>query len=123
DAFGQGVFGDRGPAFLLAERVDLGPRCEPAHLRLDLEEVRMAGLGVDRTAVADFLDGDVGLEAVRSDIAEATDLGISAVPTFVVAGQWAIPGAQDTDTFVNVLRRLVERVRPAAACGDDSCDV
>ncbi|MGA1440499.1 MAG: DsbA family oxidoreductase [Ilumatobacteraceae bacterium] len=83
----------------------------------------MAGLGVDRTAVADFLDGDVGLEAVRSDIAEATDLGISAVPTFVVAGQWAIPGAQDTDTFVNVLRRLVERVRPAAACGDDSCDV
>ena len=52
-------------------------------------------------------------------------MGITAVPTFVVNGTWAIPGAQDTDTFVNVFRQLRDRivVESAPACEDDICDV
>ena len=46
---------------------------------------------------------------------QAADHGISAVPTFVINGQWAIPGAQDTDTFVNVIRRLNERLADDAS--------
>lgn len=84
----------------------------------------MADIGADRGVVTTVLDGDTGVDEVRADLAEAAELGISAVPTFVVAGQWAIPGAQDTDTFVNVLRRLGERVVAAGStCSDDSCDV
>ena len=61
---------------------------------------------------------------VADDIERATELGITAVPTYVINGQWSIPGAQDTDTFVTVLRRLHERitVEPAPACDDDVCD-
>jgi predicted DsbA family dithiol-disulfide isomerase len=32
------------------------------------------------------------------------------VPTFVIEGRWAIPGAQDVDTFVQVLQRAAERL-------------
>jgi predicted DsbA family dithiol-disulfide isomerase len=39
----------------------------------------------------------------------ANDNGITAVPTYVIDGAWAVPGAQDPDTFVQVLRRMVER--------------
>jgi len=31
------------------------------------------------------------------------------VPTYVIDGRWAVPGAQDTETFVTVLRRVIER--------------
>lgn len=87
-----------------------------------------AELGADRDEVRRFLDGDGGLAAVRADLERAADQGISAVPTFVIDGRWAIPGAQDPETFVNVLRRLGERVAAAAAadgrtCVDDACDV
>ena len=68
---------------------------------------RLAGeLGADPVEVLEFIEGEGGLDQVRSDLAEAADLGISAVPTFVLDGQWAIPGAQDPETFVAVLRRM-----------------
>ena len=85
-------------------------------------------IGLDRSDVIEFLDGDAGSAEVRSDLERAADAGISAVPTFVVNGQWAIPGAQDTDTFVNVFRRLAEKLavesteRPTETCTDDACE-
>ena len=82
-------------------------------------------LGFDRDAVVAFLDSGAGLHEVRAEIEQANDMGITAVPTFVVNGTWAIPGAQDTDTFVNVFRQLRDRivVESAPACEDDICDV
>jgi len=65
-----------------------------------------AELGFERDDVVSFLDSDRGRADVADLLELAADLGITAVPTFVVEGQWAIPGAQDPDTFVNVLRRL-----------------
>ena len=84
-----------------------------------------AEIGYDRGEVAAFLISDGGVAEVAAEVAQAAELGISAVPTFVVNGQWAIPGAQDTETFVNVLRRLHERLDVAAgpACDDDVCAV
>jgi hypothetical protein len=34
------------------------------------------------------------------------------VPTFVIEGRWAIPGAQDVDTFAELLERARERLAP-----------
>ena len=86
-------------------------------------------IGFERDDIADFLDSDRGRDEVASYLEQAADNGISAVPTFVIDGQWAIPGAQDTDTFVNVIRRLSERIATEAAsvpdgptCADDACD-
>jgi predicted DsbA family dithiol-disulfide isomerase len=42
----------------------------------------------------------------------------------VIDGQWAIPGAQDTDTFVSVLRRLAAKQigEQQAAAEAETCD-
>jgi predicted DsbA family dithiol-disulfide isomerase len=69
----------------------------------------LSDLGVDPAATTDFLAGDAGVAEVAGEIERAGEHGISAVPTFVVNGQWAIPGAQDVETFERVLRRLAER--------------
>jgi predicted DsbA family dithiol-disulfide isomerase len=84
-----------------------------------------AELGFERDAVAELLDSSTGVDEVRADIEQAAELGITAVPTYVVNGQWAIPGAQDTETFVAVLRNLHDRIQveSAPACEDDICDV
>jgi predicted DsbA family dithiol-disulfide isomerase len=82
-------------------------------------------VGFDRDAILAFLDSEAGLEEVRADIEQALDYGISGVPAFVIDGRWSIAGAQDTDTFVNVFRKLKDRiaVEAASVCEDDICDV
>ena len=84
-----------------------------------------AEVGFDRGAVLGFLDSDTGMREVRDDIEQAIEYGISGVPAFVINGRWSIPGAQDTDTFVNVFRQLKDRieVESAPVCEDDICDV
>jgi predicted DsbA family dithiol-disulfide isomerase len=68
-----------------------------------------ADVGMARDGVRAFLDSDDGLAEVRAQIQYAAEAEITAVPTFVLDGKWAIPGAQDADTFVNVVRRLIDR--------------
>jgi predicted DsbA family dithiol-disulfide isomerase len=63
-------------------------------------------LGFDREHVRGRLDTDAGVAEVEADLVQAGEYGITAVPTFVINGQWAVPGAQDTETFVNLLRRV-----------------
>ena len=69
----------------------------------------LAELGVEPASTIDFLNGEGGIAEVAEEIERAGEHGISAVPTFVVDGRWAIPGAQDVETFERVLRRLAER--------------
>jgi predicted DsbA family dithiol-disulfide isomerase len=71
-----------------------------------------ADVDLDAVAAADALATGAGADRVRAEEAQATGLGISAVPTFVIEGLWAIPGAQDVDTFAQVLQRAAERVVP-----------
>ena len=83
-----------------------------------------ADVGLPRRDALDFLESDRGRAEVAAHLEQAADAGISAVPTFVINGKWAIPGAQDTDTFVNVFRRLTEKLAAdaAAASPADSGD-
>ena len=68
-------------------------------------------VGADRDAAARFLAGDEGTDVVDEQLAGAADSGITAVPTYVVADTWAIPGAQHPDVFVAALRRLAGKAR------------
>lgn len=68
-----------------------------------------AAAGIPRDTAVTWLDSDEGDAEVRRDIVEAGDLGITAVPTFVIDGKWAIPGAQDVDVFVRALRRMHDK--------------
>ena len=65
-----------------------------------------AEVGFDHDDAVRFLAGDGGATELAEQLAFANDHGITAVPTFVLDGRWAVPGAQDPDVFVNVLRRM-----------------
>ena len=65
--------------------------------------------GLDPDLVRGVLAGDAHTDDVRSDEAAAQELGITGVPHFVINGAWAVPGAQDVDPLVTVLRRAWER--------------
>lgn len=62
--------------------------------------------GLDADDVRAALDGGVGAGEVAEQLALAASHGITAVPTYVVNGQWAIPGAQDVEVFRRVLDKL-----------------
>lgn len=72
-------------------------------------------LGFDRTDIEAFMSSDAGMTEVRAELDGAHELGITAVPTYVFNNQWAVPGAQDADTFAKVLRKMAAN----AVDGDD----
>lgn len=68
-----------------------------------------AEVGMKRDSVRAFLDSNDGVTEVQAMLRVAAESEITAVPTFVFDGRWSVPGAQDAETFVNVIRRLLQR--------------
>jgi len=68
-----------------------------------------AEIGFDRDAVIEFLESHGGTAEVAAELAEGRDEGITAVPTFVFDGRWAVPGAQEPETYAQVLRKMATR--------------
>ena len=64
--------------------------------------------GLDRTAAAAYLDSGAGADEVLDRIAEARQLGVKSVPTFVFDGRFAVEGAQETSTFLQVLDQVTQ---------------
>jgi predicted DsbA family dithiol-disulfide isomerase len=79
----------------------------------ELLATEAAEAGLDRDDILRMLASDDGIAEVTASLAFAADAGITAVPTYVIDGRWSIPGAQDPDVFVQVLRRLADRVERA----------
>lgn len=98
----QGAVKERLMQAYFVDGVDVG---DPATLT-DLA----VEMGLDRDEIVDFLASDAAVEPVRQQLNSAAEFGITAVPTYVVNGQFAIPGAQETNTFVRAMRRVAERV-------------
>lgn len=85
-------------------------------------------VGMDRARVQAYLASDEGLREVQDEITRAQRIGVSAVPTFVFADQYAVQGAQPTSTFVQVLEELLSEAETPASdaadantCADGSC--
>jgi predicted DsbA family dithiol-disulfide isomerase len=68
-----------------------------------------ADIGFDRTEIEQFLESDRAVAEVEAELEEARTNGITAVPTYVLNGLWAIPGAQDPETFAQVLRKMAAK--------------
>ena len=67
--------------------------------------------GLDRAAAAKALDDPRYDEIVDAELAYWLDQNVTGVPAFIVNGKYMIPGAQDADTFVRVLSKMVELER------------
>ena len=105
-------------AGLLRRGRDVADRAELAELGRRRRARRRRGAG--RSSAS-----DEGVADLREELMTGLERGVTAVPTFVFEGRWAVPGAQDADTMLVVLetvRGAARRRRPhrrAAACDDE----
>lgn len=82
--------------------------------------------GLDGSAVAQVLESDDFGQEVRTDLALASQIGITAVPTFVLDQKYGVSGAQGVDSILKALAYAWEdqgnRPAPAAGgCGGGCC--
>nr|WSW63828.1 DsbA family oxidoreductase [Streptomyces sp. NBC_00998] len=77
----------------------------------------LAGLaeaaGLDRATALAFLASSEGADEVRAELAEATALGVTAVPTFVIDGTFVLQGAQSPEALLDALERAAADRSPA----------
>ena len=108
----------------MKERLLLAYFTEGANVADHTELTALAAeVGMDRSRVMELLAGDEGLSEVRAEIAEAAERDITAVPTFVFDGKWSVPGAQEPDTFLRVLNKLMPDIDESLVCEDIVCEV
>ncbi|SHE77771.1 Predicted dithiol-disulfide isomerase, DsbA family [Litoreibacter ascidiaceicola] len=61
---------------------------------------------MDREMVARLMATDQDVDDIRARDANARERGVTGVPTFVVANQHVLPGAQQPDLWANVITEL-----------------
>ncbi len=66
-------------------------------------------VGLDREMGKAVLDDGRYAPVVAQEAEYWRDQNVTGVPAFVINGKYMIPGAQDADTFVQVLNRVIER--------------
>jgi predicted DsbA family dithiol-disulfide isomerase len=66
-------------------------------------------IGMEPDVVARLLEGDADKESVREEIATAQRLGVTGVPFFIIAGQFALPGAQPAQVLASAIGKAAEK--------------
>lgn len=61
------------------------------------------GAEMDAAVVQRLLSSDADIEDIRARDAHSRTMGVSSVPTFIVAGQHAVPGAQSPEMWEKVI--------------------
>lgn len=78
---------------------------------LDIAEA----IEMDRATIARLLASDADLEDLRKRDAHARERGVTGVPTFIVANQHALPGAQPTDLWGALIEDITKQLGEADA--------
>jgi predicted DsbA family dithiol-disulfide isomerase len=84
-----------------ADGADLGNHAELARLAHEI--------GLDGRAALAYLATPAGTDAVNADLAEARELGITSVPTYVVDRKYVIQGAQEPAALRSALEEIARR--------------
>ncbi|MEO0357831.1 MAG: DsbA family oxidoreductase [Pseudomonadota bacterium] len=99
-----GIDGDQGPVVdalftaYFCEGRDIGD----ADVLADIAD----SAGMDAAIVRKLLATDEDAQMVRDRDANARAKGVNSVPTFIVAGQHAVPGAQPPELWAKVINEL-----------------
>jgi predicted DsbA family dithiol-disulfide isomerase len=72
-----------------------------------------AAAGMDRAVTARLLASDADTDDIRARDADARAKGVSAVPTFLIAQQYVVSGAQPPEVWGRVIEELVEKAKAA----------
>ena len=73
-----------------------------------------ADIGMDGESVRKRLATDEDVELISAQAKDASDKGISGVPTFVLAEKYAISGAQPAEQLAKAIRQVAEEINQAA---------
>ena len=74
-----------------------------------------ADCGLDADDVRQRLCSDEDVELISAQAKDASDKGISGVPTFVFAGKYAVSGAQPAEQLARAIRQVSAEVNAQAA--------
>lgn len=82
-------------------------------------------VGLDAAEVRATLASDAYAREVREDEQQARELGVRGVPFFVLAGRYAVSGAQPVDALLAALHTALASAQPeqlaGEACGPAGC--
>lgn len=71
------------------------------------------GIGLDAELIRRLFDSDADLDDIRARDEHARQRGVTGVPTFVLANQHVLPGAQPTDLWLQVIDEIAEQLKAA----------
>ena len=71
-----------------------------------------AGVGMDRAVAERLLATDADLDAIKSREAHARQRGVSAVPTFLIANQYVVSGAQPPEMWSKAIAEMTAQAQP-----------
>ncbi|MFI2436146.1 DsbA family protein [Streptomyces sp. NPDC018693] len=88
-------------------------------------------MGLDRDLTRQVLTDRRYRTQVKDDARRAQRLGATGAPFIVVDGRYGVPGAQDSDTLLDLLQTAWDETHPitltpagdAPGCGPDGCAV
>lgn len=63
-------------------------------------------IGMDASVVMKLLASDSDTDDIRNRDSHSREMGVSSVPTFIVAGQHAVPGAQPPEMWHKVIAEI-----------------
>jgi predicted DsbA family dithiol-disulfide isomerase len=69
-----------------------------------------ASCGMERDDVARRLAAEEDLAAVRAAVQAAQQLGVTGVPTFILAGRYGVVGAQPAETLADAINSVATRM-------------
>ncbi|MFQ6552365.1 DsbA family oxidoreductase [Aestuariibius insulae] len=66
-------------------------------------------IGLDAATIHRLLASDADLDCIRERDAKAREMGVNSVPTFIVGGKHAVPGAQPPELWAQVIADIKEQ--------------
>ncbi|OIQ43164.1 MAG: polyketide biosynthesis protein [Roseobacter sp. MedPE-SWde] len=70
-----------------------------------------AKIGMEADVVRQLLSGNNDVEDIRKRDAHSRQMGVSSVPTFIIANQHAVPGAQQPDMWKQVIEDIMQQLQ------------
>lgn len=68
---------------------------------------------MDAAMVTKLLGSESDIADIRARDKHSREMGVNSVPTFIVANQHAVPGAQPPETWVQVIKDVMEQIDAA----------
>ena len=67
-------------------------------------------VGINAAQIRELLDSEQDVEETKTEILHATNIGVTGVPTFILAQSYALVGAQSPEVLADAISRVAKEV-------------